>query len=177
MNRVQLHEQLSAYQAFDESEELMRAKMVEFLETTENCFSRSCSERHFTASAWVVNPEKTKTMLIHHKKLNRWLQPGGHCDGDENVYAVSKKELHEETGLLPSFDIMDIFDVDIHKIPARKEIPEHDHYDIRFLFEIGEEQELVQNHETNDLKWFDLKELFSSEPEESIKRLIIKTIG
>ena len=91
---------------------------------------------------------------MHHKKLNRWLQPGGHCDGDADVLQVAIKEAQEETGIKNITPISrDIFDLDIHYIPSRREENIHLHFDVRFLL-MAETNEISFNHEANDMKWF-----------------------
>jgi 8-oxo-dGTP pyrophosphatase MutT (NUDIX family) len=118
------------------------------------CFYRDHFPGHITASAWITNPSSTHVLLTHHAKLDRWLQPGGHADGEENVLGVALREGREETGL-SSLRIrsQSILDIDIHTIPARKEFPKHDHYDVRFLFEADSNEKLVVTEESRDLAW------------------------
>ncbi|WP_245816826.1 MULTISPECIES: NUDIX hydrolase [Reichenbachiella] len=126
----------------------------------DNCFERSLSFGHITASAWVLNPNRDAVMLLHHKKLDRWLQPGGHADGDEDVVRVAQKELSEETGLTQVKLLKDgIFDLDIHAIPARKADLAHEHYDVRFVFVALQPDEMKKNEESNDLAWIPLEQL------------------
>jgi 8-oxo-dGTP pyrophosphatase MutT (NUDIX family) len=124
------------------------------------CFSRDHFPGHITASAWITNLSSTHVLLTHHAKLDRWLQPGGHADGEENVLSVALREGREETGLsslrIKSHNILDL---DIHTIPARKEFPKHDHYDIRFLFEADSNEKLVVTEESHDLAWVSLSDL------------------
>ncbi|MDZ7646212.1 MAG: NUDIX hydrolase [Cytophagales bacterium] len=89
---------------------------------------------HITGSAWIVDPSNTQALLVHHAKLNKWVQPGGHADGDENILQVALREAEEETGL-KNFKVLSDppFDVDIHLIPERADFPEHFHFDIRYL--------------------------------------------
>ena len=94
-------------------------------------------------------------MLTHHKKLNRWLQLGGHSDGDNNTRNVALREATEESGISDiSFMIQSIFDVDIHTIPENttKNEPEHKHYDVRFLLKAPHESFII-SEESNALKW------------------------
>ena len=99
------------------------------------------------------------------------MQPGGHADGDENVLRVSLKEAEEETGLVNLKSINEIFDIDIHTIPARKDFPEHLHYDIRFLFEGSEQENVVVSEESHDVKWIALDELEKFTQERSVLRM------
>lgn len=99
---------------------------------------------------------------MHHRKLDKWLQPGGHADREEDLINVSRKEAAEETGLTKLTLLSNsIFDLDIHRIPERKGIRAHDHYDVRFLFSTDPNSKIQGNHESNALKWIRLDELES----------------
>ena len=132
---------------------------------------------HITGSAWIVNESRTKTLLIQHAKLKRWLQPGGHADGERDILNVARREAEEETGLKRLNVLSDsIFDLDIHLIPDRIDFPQHWHYDVRFLFEGDENDELLISDESTGLKWFGLhllKELTGNN--NSIMRMVHKT--
>ncbi len=97
---------------------------------------------------------------MHHAKLNKWVQLGGHCDGNPNVLEVAIKEAKEESGIsqieavLPS-----IFDLDIHEIPKTEKFPAHLHYDIRFLLQVTSDDSIQKNHESKALLWIDEKNL------------------
>ncbi|MEM6454296.1 MAG: NUDIX hydrolase [Acidobacteriota bacterium] len=121
-----------------------------FVDAHPDCFDRALAIGHVTASAWIVDPSGTRALLLHHRKLDRWLQPGGHADGETDVLTVARSEVGEETGLTPNVivrepasDVVDCFDVDIHAIPARPARgdrpaePAHHHYDVRFAFRAG----------------------------------------
>jgi 8-oxo-dGTP pyrophosphatase MutT (NUDIX family) len=101
----------------------------------EKCFSRINLSRHITGSAWITDFDREHIVLLHHKKLNKWLQPGGHADGNKDIEHVARKEAMEETGLINlHLAHPTLFDIDIHTIPAKNNVPEHDHYDIRYWF-------------------------------------------
>ncbi|OEJ99488.1 NUDIX hydrolase [Roseivirga misakiensis] len=167
---------LSVY-APEYKEELdFRQRMLALLKAPD-CFLRSSLKAHFTASAWVIDPEFNEALLTHHVKLNRWLQLGGHADGDEDLLNVSKKELSEESGLT-SFKpyTTEIFDIDIHTIPERKNVPEHEHFDVRFLFMADKAEEIKFNHESNEVAWVSLSEIPAlCNENDSILRMIEKT--
>ncbi|MFY0626968.1 MAG: NUDIX hydrolase [Reichenbachiella sp.] len=161
MNRKTLLEELSLYKT-DFEEESAYIPRFKLLLGEELCFSRELTTGHFTASAWILNQHKDAVLMMHHKKLNRWLQPGGHADNNEDLVKIATKEAREETGLLDLKRSNDqIFDLDIHLIPERKHIPEHYHYDVRFLFMADENEPIVQNHESNEVKWVKLVDLES----------------
>lgn len=134
-------------------------------------------EGHVTGSAWIINETYDKALLTHHNKLNKWLQLGGHADGDPDIIKVATKEAMEESGL-SSLKLLTnkIFDIDIHSIPAYNGIPEHLHYDVRFLFQADESEELIVSSESKTLDWihFDLLNQFTHK-NESILRMSEKT--
>src|ERR1043166_7436421 len=142
MNRSSLIKDFQSYQSDFEEEKQFVARFLELL-SHQDCFQRPHLPGHITGSSWIVNKDRTKTLLVHHAKLNKWVQPGGHADGEENILNVALREAEEETGLKKLNPNQNIFDVDIHLIPARKDFPEHFHYDIRFLVEANEEEDVV----------------------------------
>jgi 8-oxo-dGTP pyrophosphatase MutT (NUDIX family) len=145
---------------------------------SERCFHRDHLPGHITGSAWILNKKRSHVLLVHHAKLNKWLQPGGHADGEENVLSVAMREVNEETGLTHFKELVPgIFDLDIHTIPARPDFPEHLHYDIRYaLVATNEAEEIQVSEESHDVKWISLEEI----PElccnnNSILRMLLKT--
>ena len=139
-----------------------------------DAFFRTCRPGHFTASALILNPEKTKTLLVEHRKLGIWVQPGGHADGDESLENVARREVEEETGVSNVISTPGILDLDIHPIPARKDEGPHDHYDVRFLFTANPKQALKISHESTDLRWISIENLGSFTKEESMFRMLRK---
>lgn len=125
-----------------------------------HAFHRDHLPGHITGSAWIVDESFTYALLTHHAKLNRWLQPGGHADGDEDIVNVASREANEETGLR-SLKILskEIFDLDIHTIPARKDFPEHLHFDVRILFIASKSEPLVVTEESHALAWIPFQDL------------------
>ena len=170
MHRQPLLDLLRNHPPADPNEEAMTQATISFVEQHPTCFDRSLLTGHITGSAWIVDPTRHQVLLIHHRKLDRWLQPGGHADGDPDVAAVALREAQEETGLLslrlvaPSesapldaSQTMPIFDVDIHTIPARNDVPEHLHYDIRFLLEANPDEPFGFSEEIKNIHWFSLE--------------------
>jgi len=159
MNRRSLIDSLRIYNSKFESERAYSAKFLELLEHP-NAFQRDHLPGHITGSSWIVDPSRTFVLLVHHGTLNKWLQPGGHSDGEENVLNVALREAEEETGV-KRFNILqeDFFDLDIHPIPARAGLPQHLHYDIRFLFEADKGERLTVSEESHEVAWVAVKEL------------------
>lgn len=124
-----------------------------FLHTSANVFDRTHASGHFTGSSWLVSSDGMRVLLMHHRKLNRWLQPGGHADGERHLAHVALREAGEETGV-PDLRVQDtIFDLDRHRIPARGDEPEHWHYDVRYVLRAGADEHFVVNEESHDLAW------------------------
>lgn len=174
-SREQLAQALARYNTQYPKEQLYIAKFFELIRH-EDAYLRTHLPGHITGSAWIVNRERTAVLLVHHAKLNRWLQPGGHADGDEDIFAVAWREANEETGLVKLRMIGDsFFDIDIHRIPARVDFPEHDHYDIRFLFEASDKDETILSEESHELAWQKLEAVAQlTGGNESIVRMIEK---
>lgn len=151
---IATYEMLKKYKPFYGEEAVYQQKMLELLSTCDDCFLRTCRVGHFTASALLLNKDMTKVCLMHHRKLDKWMQLGGHCDGDPAVLTVAIKEAQEESGIINIKPVKeDIFDLDIHLIPANAKDEVHYHFDIRFLLHAYDNDTLVKNHEAKALKW------------------------
>ena len=116
-------------------------------------FARERLAGHFTASAWLVSADGTRALLTHHRKLDRWLQPGGHADGDRDLARVALKEAEEESGLRGLRLEPALFDLDRHWIPEHKGVPAHWHYDARFVVRAGGDEAFVVGEESHALAW------------------------
>lgn len=168
---------LHAYRPYDRNERDMYETLIRFVKTENDCFDRSLQHGHVTGSAWLVDYNRTKVLLTHHRKLDRWLQLGGHADGDADILRVALREAREESGISDIRPLSeDIFDVDVHPIPARDAEPRHLHYDVRFLFEADASSPLVVSSESKDLAWVSLSELTQLTTEQSIIRMMGKTL-
>ncbi len=169
--------QLDAYVPADEREAEMRARVAAFVAAAgPSAFERTNGLGHLTASAWVVDPERAFTVLLHHRKLDRWLQPGGHVEGDPDLRSAALREAREETGLRTLRALGDeIYDIDIHRIPARAAEPAHDHFDVRFAFEADPRERFVCNDESRDVRWIALADLAQYGIDDSVRRLVRKT--
>jgi 8-oxo-dGTP pyrophosphatase MutT (NUDIX family) len=172
-----MKEILNKYIPHTKEEIIFKNKMLELLKNKQNlAFKRENIEAHFTASAWIIKPELNEVILLHHKKLNKWLQPGGHADGETDLEKVARKEAKEETGLVNLQLISNsLFDIDIHLIPENKGIPEHYHYDVRFAYFCTENEKTQINSESNDFKWVDINKVEQHTQEPSIIRMVEKS--
>lgn len=156
MKQDLLIQQLMLYHPSSEEASFKRI-MLDFLSTSDHVFERSHCCGHITASCWLLNKEKTHSLMMHHKKLDQWFQLGGHSDGDPDTRAVAIKEAQEESGILGIAPLHpDIFDIDIHWIPSNAKEPGHYHYDVRYLLGVTSDEQIVQNAESKELRWIPL---------------------
>lgn len=174
MHRGPLLALLEAHLASHPEDHLRIDHVRQFVRTHPDCFERTCAEGHITGSAWIVCATTGHVLLVHHRKLDRWLQPGGHADGDPDPLAVARREAEEESGLthflpVPGGDLP--LDVDVHRIPARGAEPAHLHHDIRFLFLAAPDQTLRLSDESTALRWVAPGDLPGFGVDESVLRM------
>lgn len=176
MHRTAILELINNYHPKNRLEQSFKQDLLAFIKANGDCFKRSLQIGHITGSSWIVNQSCNKALLTHHNKLDRWLQLGGHADGDTDVIAVASREAYEESGLTSLRLISnEIFDIDIHSIPGRKAEPQHLHYDIRFLFEADDEEPFHVSSESKSLKWVPFQSLSDhTQHNESILRMAEK---
>jgi 8-oxo-dGTP pyrophosphatase MutT (NUDIX family) len=141
-------------------------------------FERSRLAGHFTASARLVDATGERVLLTHHRKLDRWLQLGGHADGDQDLARVALREAEEESGLFGLVVEPDIFDLDRHWIPERKDVPGHWHYDVRYVVRTTASDAFVVSEESLALAWREIAAL-GDEPglDPSIQRMVWKWVS
>ncbi len=179
MTRMEFRAQLVALDLADRTDEQpIRARMLELLESTPDCFLRTSFPAHFTGSALVVNADGSRALLHHHRKLDRWLQFGGHCDGDEDVLRVACREAEEESGI----DGLIVassrpFDLDIHEIPAHGDVPMHEHFDVRYVLISPMDAAPTVSAESHDLRWFTADEMEQLPLDLGLRRLVSKWRG
>ncbi|NTF17481.1 NUDIX hydrolase [Agrobacterium rubi] len=148
-----------------------------FLDRDPQAFERSNAFGHFTGSALVVDPRLGRVLLTHHAKMEKWLQLGGHCDGIRDPFFVAWKEAYEEGGLkLITPASSDIFDLSLHTTPNFKDVPEHYHYDVRYLFYADSCEAITKSDESIDLAWVELGQVRRYTQSKSMLRLEMKAI-
>jgi len=178
MHRAAVLKLLRAHAALplDRHEAAMTAEIIRFAQAHADCLLRSCVPGHLTGSAWIVSPDRKQTLLTHHHKLDKWLQLGGHADGDGDLLAVAMREAREESGLTLLRAVSGAaFDCDRHLIPARGAEPEHYHHDLRFMIEADPTEPLVISNESKDLAWVEVARVTTLNSEESMARMVRKT--
>ncbi len=176
MNRLQFRETLHALDLQERPGEVdFRQRMLELLDTEPECFTRSCFPAHFTGSALVVSADGGRALLHHHRKLDRWLQFGGHCDGEADCAAVARREALEESGIegliLASARP---FDLDIHGIPAHGREPAHEHFDVRYMLIAPEQAAFTVSAESKAMRWFTPEEALTLDLDAGLVRLLLK---
>ncbi|MCX6129754.1 MAG: NUDIX hydrolase [Proteobacteria bacterium] len=182
------HIPYQSYQLQEESQNFLQ--MLRFIESQTHCLERTCPEGHITASALVTDHACQKVLLTLHAKLGKWLQLGGHVDGEVFVHEAALREAREESGqaaveFYPYESRLDLdalqhpipFDLDIHRIPARHNEPEHLHYDFRFLCRLSPDCPLNISEESKDLRWLSLKEAQNLTNERSMLRQFYKLVA
>lgn len=173
--RTELLAALALYQGWDEEQNFVPS-FIELLKHRD-AYQRTHLPGHLTGSAWIIDETRGFVLLTHHSKLNKWLQPGGHADGDEDITGVASREVVEETGLHNFKVINPIFDIDIHSIPARGSFPEHLHYDVRALLLANKNDLLTITEESHDLAWIPLDQVAEkSGSNSSIIRMMKKSL-
>lgn len=170
MHRRNLLEKLAQYQTRYPEEQSTIDRFHALISAHANCFDRDCWAGHITGSSWLVDPSANRLLLTHHRKLDMWLQLGGHSDGDPDSQAVAVREAQEESGLGVRLMSPHIFDIDVHEIPARKSDPAHFHFDVRYALQADGDAFLV-SEESLALAWVGIDELESYTTETSILRM------
>ena len=175
MDKAQLIAQLVAYAPPDEREQSYRRRMLELCEAEQPFARKSFVPGHFTASAIVLAPERDAVLLIFHRKLELWLQPGGHVDpSDPTILATAEREVLEEVGISgPDLGDRGILDLDIHPIPSFGSEPAHEHFDVRFLF-LARSREFEKTDEVVAARWVLLADVQNVTRDASVLRAVAK---
>jgi len=160
--------------AFRTASPTLVERMLALLDAGSAAFDRAAFvPGHFTASAFVVRPDRRELLLIHHRKLELWLQPGGHFEPtDADPQAAARRELGEETSLTAVRPLgVGLLDVDIHDIPARGDAPRHQHFDLRFGFALDDlDAQVLAASDAKDARWVSLDALADVQTDDSVRR-------
>ncbi len=154
----------------DPHQAAVRDRMLAFAAIHPDALLRSCTEGHFTASALVVDPGSEQVLVLFHTKLRRWLQPGGHADGDTDLAAAARREATEETGIGGLVVLGGPVDLDIHEVRPPAEDP-HLHLDVRYVVVAPTDSTPHGNHESEALRWVGLDELLGLGADAGLRRL------
>jgi 8-oxo-dGTP pyrophosphatase MutT (NUDIX family) len=187
MHRRPLLEMLARYRAAFPHEADVVDRISSLVEHHTDCFNRSCRPGHITGAAWIMSADRRRCLLTHHRKLDRWLQLGGHADGQWQVDEVALREAREESGMarfnfLPIDGTVMPLDVDVHQIPARYDDAgrlvedAHEHHDVRFLLIAHAGQEPRCSDESHEVGWFTPDEVEKRTSEECVLRMLYKAL-
>jgi 8-oxo-dGTP pyrophosphatase MutT (NUDIX family) len=173
---VSLRSGLLAHQPADDREAGYLESMLALLDSSGDALSRfHFDPGHFTASGFVVSPDRLSLLLVHHAKLEKWLQPGGHVETDDaDVESAARREVVEEAGL-SDLESLGLLDVDIHRFPKRGDEPAHDHLDVRFGYVAGS-TEVSTGDGTTEVRWFPLQEVADWDARPSLSRPATKLL-
>lgn len=160
---MSLKEQIEKYVPYNEQEQKDKEYYLKFINTFDDVLTRNNEFGHFTASAFVVNKERTKMIVVYHNILDGWIYPGGHADGEEDLLSVAVREVEEETGLKAKVLDNTIFSIFsgpvLTHIKRGKYVSAHIHFDVAYLLEADENIPLIyREEESKGVKWIPLEE-------------------
>lgn len=161
---MDLKEKIEKYVPVNEQEQNDKEIILEWI-SEPGVFTRENKKAHFTASAWVVNPERTKVLMIYHNIYDSWAWMGGHADGEEDLFKVAEKEAKEESGISELKPVSDeILSLEVLTVSGHekkgKYVSSHLHLNLTFLFEAPENQELfVKPDENSGVMWIDMDDI------------------
>ena len=170
-----VYDEVERHHPVDEIEAHHRDRVLRFLATALRPMDRGVYDPgHITGSAFVVSADARQTLLVHHAKLGRWLQPGGHAEvGETDAWQVARREADEEVGIRIDAETGELFDLDVHEIPARGEQPAHLHFDLRYLIVVPQAEGRAGS-EVLAARWFGLSEAEGVVGEAGLRRMIGK---
>jgi len=161
----ELKEEIERYEPYNEQEKQDRELMLEYIDSFSNVLTRDNRFGHFTASAWVLNKQKTKVLMVYHNIYKSWVWTGGHSDGESDLLKVAIRELKEETGVKNVVVIKDdIFSLEVFAVRGHtkgdKYIPSHAHLNLTYLLEADEDELLhIKEDENSGVKWVRIEDV------------------
>tara|TARA_B100000029_G_scaffold515641_1_gene623690 strand:+ start:1392 stop:1931 length:540 start_codon:yes stop_codon:yes gene_type:complete len=147
-----------------------KKRVLEVCQHDLDILDRRSRPGHLTASALVIDPVNRNILLLYHKKLKKWLQPGGHADGDGDLARVALREATEETGIVGLLLVEPPIDLDVHKVSPPNE-DSHQHYDLRYLILAPSKADPVGNSESEKLRWVSVSDFSDMQADTSLYRL------
>ena len=162
---MKIEEQIKQYIPYNEQEEKDKQVIISCIENFKDIYTRENIVCHFAPTAFCVNKEKTKMLMIYHNQMDSWVWPGGHADGNSNLLEVAMQELKEETGVTKIKAITEnIFSLEVFcmksHIKKGKYVACHLHLDPTFLIEADEKEELkIKQDENKGVKWVPIEEV------------------
>ena len=180
---MDIREQIKNYRPWNEQERQGQAVILAFLDKNPDAFYRTNLLAHMTASAWVVNPQRSKVLMVYHRLYDSWSWAGGHADGEEDLLAVALREVREETGVQRLRPVteeiysLEVLTVDGHEKHGRY-VPSHLHLNVTYLLEAEEDQPLrVCEAENSGVAWFSLADALSASTEPWFVERIYKKLN
>ena len=180
--KMELYQQIRDYLPYNEQEEQDKEMILRFMEQTKDCLERTNKTAHFSASLWVVNPERTKVLMVYHNIYHSWSWIGGHADGEEDLAAVALRELFEETGVKNAQLVSDkIFSLESLTVDGHEKreryVPSHLHLNVTYLAVAYEEEVLVVNPDENSgVQWFETEAALAACEEKWMVELIYRKL-
>lgn len=172
---MNLRKQIENYIPYNAQEEKDKELILRYMDTFDNLLTRDNEFAHFTASAWLVNKERTKVLMVYHNIYQSWSWVGGHADGNPDLLRVAIREAKEETGLKQVAPVLeDIFSIEILGVSAHekrgKHVAAHVHLNATFLLEADEQEALrIKQDENSAVKWFPLDEAVEASTERDLQ--------
>ena len=180
---MKIVEEIKKYRPCNEQEQRDKAVILAFLENNEDTFLRSNLLAHMTASSWIVNPERTKTLMVYHNIYDSWSWTGGHADGETDLLSVALREAREETGIAhvrpvsPEIFSLEVLTVDGHE-KRGEYVPSHLHLNVTYLLEAEESDTLhICKEENSGVAWFTLEEALKASTEPWFVERIYKKLN
>ena len=180
---MEIYEQIKAYRPWNEQERQDQVLILDFLRKNPDAFYRTNLLAHMTASAWGVNPQRSKVLMVYHRLYDSWSWAGGHADGEEDLLAVALREVREETGVQRLRPVteeiysLEVLTVDGHEKHGRY-VPSHLHLNVTYLLEAEEDQPLrVCEAENSGVAWFSLADALSASTEPWFVERIYKKLN
>ena len=180
---MEIYEQIKAYRTWNEQERQDQVLILDFLRKNPDAFYRTNLLAHMTASAWVVNPQRSKVLMVYHRLYDSWSWAGGHADGEEDLLAVALREVREETGLQRLHPVTeDIYSLEVLTVDGHekhgKYVPSHLHLNLTYLLEAEENQPLrVCEAENSGVAWFALADALAASTEPWFVERIYKKLN